>query len=251
MPKLVQRAKVIVCRFGCKPFNGEKYSQSWTDYFIFTGHRRYNPSINSHPPMLRRFQPAITVPKATYDFGVVSQAVRMFEFPRDAPVEYLTLSGYSALTGGDGTQVRELAHSIGNRVIGAGAVTADDKTADYLCAGVERYAATERDDSAEGAANTASMFKETRIEGIRVVQPIKRAARLRGGVEVCGGKRKRIIAEAVCCVGLGNRNGATARPRIAGFYYRAQMAFAIHNRRPHSVGLENSAIRILCVDDPV
>ena len=78
----------------------------------------------------------------------------------------------------------EMAHPVGNGVIGAGGVAADAESADHLPALIERNAATESDDAAWHEPEARSLRLEGRVKRVRVVQAIERTAGLCRPIEV-------------------------------------------------------------------
>src|ERR1700722_14516663 len=73
-------------------------------------------------------------------------------------------------------QPRGMAHPIGYRVIRAGCVAADAKSADNLLALIQGHAAAESDDAARHEPDARTLGLECRVERIRVIQSIERAA---------------------------------------------------------------------------
>ena len=120
-------------------------------------------------------------------------------------------------------------------MIGAGAIAADAQTSDDLATLIKSNAAAECDDASNELVGTRARRKEIWVEWVGIVEAVKRASRLGGRIKVGGGEGQARIAEIIGRVGLGNRDGTAAWPRIASLDYGAEPARPVHHRGPHEI----------------
>ena len=146
-----------------------------------------------------------------------------------------------------GLQSGVLAHSPCDGMVRARGIAAHAQSANHLAVFIESDAAAEGDDSACNLVETGLLRIKGRIEGIRVVQSIKRTARLRGRIKVCSRDGELAVAEAIRGECLGHRNCAASRPGVIFTVgdNGADHAPAIDDGGPHQVWLEQPAIAIL------
>ena len=146
-----------------------------------------------------------------------------------------------------GLQSGVLAHSPCDGMVCARGIAAHAQSANHLAVLIESEAAAEGDDFARNLVETRMLRIKGRVEGVRVVQPIKRSARLRGSIKVCGRDGELAVAEAIPGECLGQSDCAASRPGVIFTVgdNRADHALAVDDGGPHQVWLEQSAIAIL------
>src|SRR5689334_20092158 len=137
----------------------------------------------------------------------------------------------------------------GNVVIGARCIATNAKPADNVRGIVESEPAAKDNDAAEMLAHHRIRYaaelkwiaavKHIGRNRIAVCCTIKRAARLRARIEVCGRNGEPLKTEAIRGVGFFGGNAATAGPLIVGFTsaerHGADAAIAGNHRSPFVV----------------